>query len=180
MPEITLPEVKLPDIKLPDNLRDMNKDDFVHAVRETKLPKKVKLPDIDLTKVEVPDAMLDRMPDSIADRMPGRRRTNPLIAFLAMTVVGLALAGIWWLVASPSTGPRVRRAVDDLKTRMNGERSDLIRYDDETDLGSLVGQGSTMSSPTTSDPYGVGSSYGEGVAVGPGITSAEEQARSQL
>src|SRR4051794_11061956 len=121
MPEITMPEVKLPDIKLPDNLREMNKDDIVQAVKEAKLPKKVKLPDIDLSNIDVPNSIVDRMPDSIADRMPRRRGPNPLIALLAMTVVGFALAGIWWLVASPSAGPRVRRAVDDLKSRMNGE-----------------------------------------------------------
>ena len=64
MPEITLPEVKLPDVKLPDGFRDMSKDDFVHAVREVKLPKNVKLPDVDLSDIDLPDA--------IADRMPGR------------------------------------------------------------------------------------------------------------
>ena len=86
MPEITLPEVKLPDIKLPDGLRDMNRDDIVEVVREVKLPKDmkmpktIKLPDVDLSKVELPDAVTDRLPDSIADRLPGRRGPNPILA----------------------------------------------------------------------------------------------------
>jgi len=159
MPEITLPEVKLPDIKLPDGLRDMNRDDIVEVVREVKLPKDmkmpktIKLPDVDLSKVELPDAVTDRLPDSIADRLPGRRGPNPILALMALTVVGLVFVGAWLLITSPTAGTRMRRAVDDLKTRMNGEENSLVRYDDETDLGSLLTQEPTMSSPITSDPY---------------------------
>jgi hypothetical protein len=160
MPEITLPEVKLPDIKLPDGLRDMNKDDIVEVVREVKVPKDVKvpktikLPDIDLSKVEVPDAVINRLPDSITDRMPRRRGPNPVIALLAMTVVGLVFVGVWWLATSPTAETRMRRAVGNLKSRMNGESNRLIRYDDETHLDSLVDQqDSTLSTPLTSDPY---------------------------
>src|SRR5262245_35671956 len=160
MPEITLPEVKLPDIKLPDGFRDMNKDDIVEVVREVKVPKDVKvpktikLPDIDLSKVEIPDAVLDRLPDSIADRMPRRRGPNPLIALLAMTVVGLVVVGVWWLATSPTAETRMRRAVGTIRSRMNGEENGLVRYDDETHLDSLVSQKeSTLSTPMTSDPY---------------------------
>ena len=160
MPEITLPEVKLPDIKLPDGLREMNKDDIVEVVREVKVPKDVKvprtikLPDIDLSKVELPDSVMDRLPDSIADRMPRRRGPNPILALLAMTVVGVAFVGVWLLLTSPSAGTRMRRAVDDLRSRMNGEENGLMRYDDETHLDSLVSQQeSTLSTPMTSDPY---------------------------
>jgi hypothetical protein len=158
MPEITLPEVKLPDIKLPEGFRDMNKDDIVEVVREVKVPKDVKvpkaikLPDIDLSKVEIPDAVMDRLPDSIADRMPRRRGPNPILALLAMTVVGLVFVGVWLLATSPTAETRMRRAVDNLRSRMNGEANSLVRYDDETHLDSLVKQ-EPMSTPITSDPY---------------------------
>ena len=144
MPEITLPEVKLPDVKLPDGFRDMSKDDFVHAVREVKLPKNIKLLDIDLSDIELPDA--------ITDRMPGRRRPSPLVPIVALTVVGALIAAVWWLVTSATTGPRIRRAVDDVKNRMNGEENGLIRYDDETHLDSLVGE----QAPIASDPFHIG------------------------
>ena len=144
MPEITLPEVKLPDVKLPDGFRDMSKDDFVHAVREVKLPKNIKMPDVDLSDIDLPDA--------ITDRMPGRRRPSPVVPIVALTVVGALIAAVWWLVTSTTTGPRIRRAVDDVKSRMNGEENGLIRFDDETDLGSLVSE----QAPIASDPYHIG------------------------
>jgi hypothetical protein len=156
--DVRLPDVKLPDVKLPDGLRDMNKDDIVEVVREVKLPKDVKvpktikLPDVDLSKVELPDAVRDRLPDSIADRMPNRRGPNPILALMALTVVGLVFVGAWWLMTSPSAGTRVRRAVDDLRSRMNGEENGLIRYDDETHLGSLVSE----QTPIASDSYRIG------------------------
>ena len=84
MPEITLPDVKIRDVKLPEGFRDMTKDDIVHAVRDVKLPKNIKLPDVDLSDIELPDA--------IVERMPGRRRTNPLIPLLALTVIGAVFA----------------------------------------------------------------------------------------
>src|SRR4029079_12177383 len=161
MTEITLPEVNVPDIKLPDGLRDMNRDDIVEVVREVKLPKDmkmpktIKLPDVDLSKVELPDAVIDRLPDSIADRMPRRRGPNPILALMALTVVWLVFVVAWYLITSPTAGTRVRRAVEDIRSRMNGEENGLIRYDDETDLGSLVGQESQQT-PIASEPYGVG------------------------
>ena len=175
MPEITLPEVKLPDIKLPEGLREMTKDDIVQAAKDVKLPKQLKMPEIDLSDVELPEA--------IAERMPGRRRTNPLIPIFGVAFVAAALAALWWLIASPSTGPRVRRAMDDLRNRMSGESTDLIRYDDETDLGSLVGHGDVASrTPQPTDPYGMGDiglGSDAGVAVGPG-THADAEARAPL
>jgi hypothetical protein len=171
MPEITLPEVKLRDVKLPEGFRDMTKDDIVQAVREVKLPKNIKLPDVDLSDIELPDA--------IVERMPGRRRTNALIPLLALTVVGAVFAAAWWLITSSTTGPRIRRAVDDMKSRMSGEENGLVRYDNETDLGSLVGTSDawTTPTPTATDPYGIGSTGFDdaaGVAVGPGATSDEK------
>ena len=176
MPEITLPEVKLPEIKLPDGLREMTRDDIVQAAKDVKLPKQIK--DFDLSKIELPDA--------IEDRMPGRRRTNPLIPVLALTVVGLAVVAAWWLFTSATTGPRVRRAVDDLRTRMQGEPSDLIRYDNEADLGSLLGQqgDATLSQPYATEPFGaadvgeMGIDNGSGVPVGPGASAEEVRSTS--
>jgi len=178
MPEITLPEVKLPEIKFPDGLREMTRDDIVQAAKDVRLPKQFKLPDIDLSKVELPDV--------IEDRMPGRRRTNPMLPLLALTVVGLALVAAWWLFTSATTGPRVRRVVDDLRTRMQGEPSDLIRYDNEENLGSLLGQqgDTTRSQPYATEPFGttdvgeMGIGNGSGVPVGPGASTEEVRSTS--
>ncbi|HEX5013238.1 MAG TPA: hypothetical protein VFV72_03690 [Candidatus Limnocylindrales bacterium] len=180
MAEITMPEIKLPDIKLPDGLRDMTKDDLIEArdefvkaakdaTKDVKMPKRIVIPDIDLSKVE--------LPDEIADRLPGRSRPNPLIPLLALTVIGLAVVAAWWLITSSMTGPRVRRAMNEARTRMSGEPKDLVRYDNDRDLGSLVQQDTGMGTGT--DPYMRDSQFGEGVAVGPG-TTAEEEARASL
>jgi hypothetical protein len=169
MRDITLPEVKLPDIKLPDGLRDMTRDDIVQAahdarVRGMELQKKIEMPDIDLSKVE--------LPKQISDRLPGRRRTNPLLPIAGVMAIGAAIAGIWWLFTSSVTGPRVRSAVNDLKQRVTGESNDLVRYDNDDDLGSLLadaGEGRTSmgSTPYTStngiDPLTAGSPVGPGV-----------------
>jgi hypothetical protein len=169
MAEITMPEIKLPDVKLPDGLRDMTKDDIVKAAKDAtkdvKMPKKITIPDIDLSKVE--------LPDEIADRMPGRKRTNPFVPLLALTVIGLAFVAAWWLFTSATTGPRVRRAVDDIRSKMNGEPSDLVRYDNDNDLGSLVGQDTGLETGT--DTYGMPNSpfSEQGEAVGPGLTQEE-------
>jgi len=181
MAEITMPEIKLPEIKLPDGLRDMTKDDLIEArdefvksakgaTKDVKMPKKITIPDIDLSKVE--------LPDQISDRLPNRSRPNPLIGLLALTVVGLVFVGVWWLITSATTGPRVRRAIDDARTRMSGEPKDLVRYDNDRDLGSLVRQDAGFENGT--DPYMSQSSFGdEGVAVGPG-TTADEEVRAPL
>jgi hypothetical protein len=152
MPEINLPEVKLPDIKLPDAWREMSRDDIVHAARDVRLPKvelpkRLELPEIDLSKVD--------LPKPIADRLPGRRRRNPIMPFIGLAVVGAIAAALYWLFTSAETGPRVRSAMNDLKSRVTGQRHDLIRYDDEQDLGSLLGDenrttvgGTDYTSPT--------------------------------
>ena len=156
MPEITLPEVKLPEIKLPDGFREMTKDDIVQAAKDMKLP------------------------EQITDRMPGRTRPNPLVPLLALTVIGAVIVAAWWLITSTATGPRVRRAVDDLRGMMSDEDHDLIRFDDEKRLDSLVAQADMgMSQPYASEPFATGD-VGEmgidrdaGVPVGPGTTSEQ-------
>ncbi len=169
MPEINLPEVKLPDFKLPDGLRDMSREDIVNAARDVRMPdmrmpRLSDLPDIDLSKVE--------LPKGIADRMAKRNRRNPILPIAALLAVGAAIAAAWWLITSSVTGPRIRSAVNDLKSRMNGEPNDLVRYDRDVDLGSLVddspdAQRASMSSTPYESSNGM-ADLGEGIPVGPG------------
>ncbi len=164
MPEINFPEVKLPEFKWPDGFRDMNRDDIVNAARDVRMPKRSDLPDIDLSKIE--------LPKQISDRLPNRKRTNPLLPIAGFVAIGAAIAAAWWLITSPVTGPRIRHAVNDLKARMNGESNGLVRYDDDKDLGSLLADSPSASrSSMTSDPYASSdgiTDLGDGVPVGPG------------
>ena len=172
MPEITLPEVKLPDLKLPDGLRDMSRDDIVNAARDVRMPKRSDLPDIDFSKVDLSKIEL---PKQITDRMPKRNRPNPILPIAALLAVGAAFAAAWWLITSPITGPRIRNAVNDLKSRMNGEPNDLVRYDSDVDLGSLVPDSSaTAANLKATDRYANSNGttdFDDAVAVGPGEMS---------
>ena len=60
MPDLSLPEIRLPDIKLPEGLRDMNRHDIQNAIGD-RLPKKIEMPDVDLSKVDLPKALDDRL-----------------------------------------------------------------------------------------------------------------------
>jgi hypothetical protein len=120
MAEITIPELKLPDIRLPEGLREMTRDDIVHAAKDVHLPKDIHLP------------------KQVTDRIPGRRRANPIVPIAAVLAVGAAIAAAWYLITSPVTGPRIRVAVSDLRSRVTGGHTDLVRYDDDQDLGSLL------------------------------------------
>jgi hypothetical protein len=171
-----MPEINLPEIKLPEGLREMTRDDIVQAARDVRLPKmelpkKLEFPEIDLSKVD--------LPKPIAERLPGRKRRNPLMPFVGLAVVGAAVAAIWWLFTSAETGPRVRSALNDLKAKVTGQRHDLIRYDDEGDLGSLLGdQDRTAVSTDFADTTAAGIESPSGtsdlsaVPVGPGEESA--------
>jgi hypothetical protein len=164
MPELNLPEVKLPEFKLPEALRDMNRDDIVNAARDVRMPKMSDLPDIDLSKIE--------LPKQITDHLPKRQRQNPILPIAALVAVGAAIAAAWWLITSPLTGPRIRSAVDGIKSRMNGEPTDLVAYDGDVALGSLLTDGpdvhrSSMSSSPYTSPNGI-SEPDLGVPVGPG------------
>ena len=104
--------------------------------------------------------------------MPNRKRPNPILPIAGVLAVGAAIAAAWWLFTSSVTGPRIRTAVNDLKARMNGEPNDLVRYDSDVDLGSLVADPSnanrsSMSSESYDTSNGVGD-MGDAVAVGPG------------
>jgi len=173
MREITMPEVKLPDIKLPEGLREMSRDDIVQAAQDVRIPKmempkKIEMPDIDLSKIDLSKIEL---PKQITDRLPRRRRSNPFLPIAGIVAVAAMIAAAWWLITSPITGPRVRSAVNDLKLRMAGERNDMVRYDNDGDLGSLLadnGHGrSTMGSEPRLNSTDL-SDLSDGVPVGPG------------
>lgn len=159
MREITMPEVKLPDIKLPEGLREMSRDDIVQAAHDVRsnmhMPRKIDMPDIDLSKVDLSkiDFSKIELPKQIADRLPQRRRPNPLLPIAGVLAVGAVIAGVWFLFTSSLTGPRVRSAVNDLKQRVTGERTDLVRYDHEEHLDSLLPEAGEGQSATGSKPY---------------------------
>ena len=84
MPEITLPEVKLLEIKWADGLRDMNREDIVNAARDVRMPKRSDLPDIDLSKID--------LPKQISDLLPNRKRPNPILPVAGFVAIGAAIA----------------------------------------------------------------------------------------
>jgi hypothetical protein len=173
MPQLTLPEVKLPNVKLPEGLRDMNREDIANAAKDVRMPK-IEMPDIDLSKIELPKMDLSKveLPKQITDRMPNRKRSNPILPIAGLLAVGAMIAAAWYLITSPMTGPKIRSAVHDLKARMNGESSDLVRYDDDHDLGSLLGD-SDANGSTAADAYASSNTTTDlgGVPVGPGELS---------
>jgi hypothetical protein len=142
MPEITLPEVRLPEVKLPEGLREMNRRDIQSALND-RMPKKIELPDvdlskIDLSKVELPKAVEERLPKVVEERLPNRRRTNPVLPLVAFAAVMAAIAAAWWLITSPTATARVRETADRTWRKVTGQSTDLMRYDDDNDLGSLL------------------------------------------
>jgi hypothetical protein len=154
MPDISMPEVHLPDIKLPEGLRDINRRDIQNAIND-RMPKKIEMPDVDLSKVELPKAVEDRLkqvekkldsidlskielPKAVQDRLPGRRRRNPILPLAALLAVGSAFAAAWWLITSPTATIRVRETADRMWRKVTGQETDLVRYDQDEDLGSLL------------------------------------------
>lgn len=149
MPDISLPEIHFPEIKLPDSLRDMNRHDIQNAIGD-RMPKKIEMPDIDLSKVDLPKAVDDRLarlekainrldlPKAVEDRMPRRKRTNPILPIAALLAVGSMFAAAWWLITSPTASLRVRETADRIKARVTGQENAVQRYDNDDDLGSLL------------------------------------------
>jgi hypothetical protein len=149
MPDLSLPQIHLPDIRLPDGLRDMNRHDIQNAISD-RMPRKVEMPDIDLSKMELPKAVEDRLsrvekaiskmdlPRAVESRMPGRKRTNPILPIAAILAVGSMFAAAWWLITSPSASVKVRETAGRIKMRVTGQESGLQRYDNDADLGSLL------------------------------------------
>jgi len=140
MPDISLPEIHLPDVKLPEGLRDMNRQDIQNAIGDarSKMPKRIEMPDIDLSKVELPRALEGRLPKSVEDRLPIKRRSNPLLPFAALFAVGTMCVAAWWLITSPTAGTRVRETVDRLRYKLTGKETDVVLYDDDGNLTSLL------------------------------------------
>jgi hypothetical protein len=129
MPEITLPEIHLPDVKLPEGLRDMNRQDIQAAIND-RLPRRVELPDVDLSKIELPKA--------VEDRLPGRRRrSNPILPVAAFLAIGSLVAAAWWLITSPTAMLRVRETTDRIRSRM-GWTSGMDDAELEDRLDTLV------------------------------------------
>lgn len=149
MPDIALPDIHLPEIKLPDGLRDMNRRDIQKAF-DDRVPNKFEMPDVDLSNVDIPKAVaagrdrvgkaIDKieLPKAVEDRMPGRKRSNPILPIAALLAVGSMCAAAWWLITSPTATQRVRETADRLRSKVMGMRSDLQRYDDDENLGSLL------------------------------------------
>jgi hypothetical protein len=171
MREIVMPELKLPDIKLPEGLREMSRDDIVqaaHDLRIPSIPRKIEMPDIDLSRIDLSKVEL---PKQVRDRLPRRRRSNPLLPIAGIVALGAVIAGAWWLFTSSMTGPRVRSAVKDLKQRVTGESNDVVRYDNEDNLGSLLTHAGDGRSAMGSEPYSSTADLSDltnGVPVGPG------------
>jgi hypothetical protein len=169
MPDITLPEVKLPDIKLPEGLRDMNRKDIQSALGD-RLPKKVEMPDVDLSKVEIPKAVDERLKrvekwvDSVDlsktaagkaldDRIHPRRRANPLLPIAALIAVLSAMAAAVWLITSPTATTRVRETADRTWRKVTGQQTDLMVRDDEGDLASLLPASGETELPSEGSPW---------------------------
>ena len=183
MPDISLPEIHLPDIKLPEGLRDMNRHDIQSAIGD-RMPKRVELPDVDLSKVELPKAIEARLsqiekavrnvelPKAIDDRLPGRKRTSPVLPVAAFLAVVSMIAAAWWLLTSPGATARVHQAADRLRARVTGQETAMIPYDDDTDLGSLLPDPDQTRPSVEGDTWpDTFSDLGETVAAGNGATT---------
>jgi hypothetical protein len=137
MPDITLPEIHLPDVKLPEGLRDMTRQDIQNAIGD-RLPRRIEMPDVDLSKVELPKAVESRLPKALESRLPNRRRQNPIMPIAALLAIGSLVAAAWWLITSPTAMTRVRETTDRIRARMGGGSTALQPYDNADQLGSLL------------------------------------------
>jgi hypothetical protein len=178
MPDLSLPEIHLPDVKLPDGLRDMSRQDIQNAIGDARgrMPKRIEMPDIDLSKMELPRALEGRLPKAVEDRLPMKRRTNPILPIAALLAVGSMCVAAWWLITSPTASTRVRQAVDRLRYKMTGQETDVVLYDDDGNLTSLLPEADqtrpSIEGETWPDTY---SDRGEKVTAGNG-SSAEHPA----
>jgi hypothetical protein len=195
MPDISLPDVHLPDLKLPDGLRDINRRDIQSAIND-RMPKRIDMPDVDLSKVELPKAVEDRLKQvekrldsidlskvdvrkAVEARMPGRKRSNPILPLAAVLAVGSAIAAAWWLITSPTAADRVRIGADRMWRKVTGQATDVVRYDQEDDLGSLLPNPNqtrpAVEAETWPDSY---SELGETVSAGNGASVSSTVASS--
>jgi hypothetical protein len=153
MPQITLPDVKMPDFEMPDvKMPDVKMPD---ALRDLEMPK------FDLSKVE--------LPKQITDRLPNRNRRNPFLPIAALAAVGAMVVAAWWLITSPLTGPRIKASVRNLRSLMTDETG-LIKVEEDADLGTILGDSAeTSRASIASDAYAASNGMSDldvGVAVG--------------
>jgi len=200
MPDISLPDVHFPDIKLPDGLRDMSRRDIQSAIND-RMPRKVEMPDIDLSNVQLPKVVDERLkmvekrldaidlstiplPKAVENRLRPKRRTNPILPFAAILAVGSAFAAAWWLITSPTAAVRVRETADRAWRRLTGQELAMTRYDDDDDLASLVPtpEDTNVSRPATeSDAWpDTFSDLGESVSAGNGSSTGTTSSVSSI
>jgi hypothetical protein len=129
MPDITLPEIHLPDVKLPEGLRDMSRQDIQSAIND-RLPRKMELPDVDLSKI---DLSRIELPKAVEDRLPRKRRSNPILPIAALAAIGGLVATAWWLITSPTAMLRVRETADRVRARMGWTGMDDTDLEDRLD-----------------------------------------------
>ena len=159
MPDITLPEIHLPEVKLPDGLRDMSRQDIQAAIND-RLPRKIELPEVDLSKVELPKA--------IEQRLPGRKRSNPILPIAAVAAIGALVAAAWWLITSPTAMLRVRETADRIRARMGMSEYDTTDAEDRLET-LLPESDATRPSLTTETWPETGTDLGETVRTGNGV-----------
>jgi hypothetical protein len=70
--------------------------------------------------------------------MPRRKRSNPFLPIAAFVAIGSMIAAAWWLITSPTATLKVRGAADRIRARVAGPETGLERYDNDSDLGSLL------------------------------------------
>ena len=125
MPELTIPEVRLTDIKLPEV--DLTK---------VEMPKvdlsKVELPKIDLSKIDLPKMELPRI------TREQRGSGFPFLPITAFVAVIAAIGAALWLITSPTATTRVRDTADRTWRKVTRQATDMIRYDEDGDLASLL------------------------------------------
>ncbi len=187
MPDISLPEIHFRDFKLPEGLRDMNRHDIQDAIGD-RMPKRSDLPEVDMSKVELPKAVEDRLnqlekainkidlPKAIESRLPGRKKTNPILPVAALVAIGSMIAAAFWLIATPGATTRVRETADRIRLKVSGQETAMTRYDDDADLGSLLPNPDqsrpSLEAETWPDTF---ADLGETVAAGNGSSSTADR-----
>jgi hypothetical protein len=175
MPDISLPEIHLPDVKLPEGLRDMNRNDIQNAIgdKASKMPKRIELPDIDLSNIELPKVLEGRLPKSVESRLPVKKRSNPILPLAAIVAIGSMFAAAWWLITSPTASTRIRQGVDRLRYKLAGNSTEVVLYDDDGNLTSLLPEPNQTRPATESETWpNTSSDLGVSVSAGNGSTTA--------
>ncbi len=161
MHELTMPEVRLKDIKLPEV--DLTK---------VELPKvdlsRVELPKVDLSKVELPKLELTKV------TREQRSAGFPFLPIAAFVAVIAAIGAALWLITSPTATTRVRESADRTWRKVTRQATDVIRYDEDNDLASLLPE-SGHTRPSADEEAWPDSLADLGATVGAGTASTTEQ-----